>query len=448
MLFVGIGFSQLMWQRNYGGPDLEEGFCVQQTTDGGYIIAGMSASFGNLYQVYLIKTDSMGDTAWSRTYGGASYEYGYSVHQTTDGGYIIVGFTDSFGNGRQVYLIKTDSFGDTLWTKTYGDTLTEYGYAVQQTTDGGYIIVGLTNSFGNGNQVYLIKTDSLGDTLWTKTYGGPGRDRGFSVQQTADGGYIIAGDFNYPLNYDPVALLKTDSLGDTLWTKTYGTEWYFGRSVQQTLDGGYVIAGYNNSGGAYLVKTDSLGDTLWTKVIYWEGGAIESYCVRQTLDGGYVMAGKGLAPYEYYYFILIKTDSLGDTLWIKTYGTGMTFFGARCVQQTTDGGYILVGTNDALGNGSQIWLIKTDSLGNVGIAEERQIRRLLSTSQPIVSPNPFVSFTKIIGYEKERFILYDVSGRQVGSYYGDKIGFGLTAGVYFIVPEDKSFKPMRVVKVK
>jgi hypothetical protein len=376
------------------------------------------------------------------------------VQQTTDGGYITVGYTNSFGNGVQVYLIKTDSLGDSLWTKSYvSDTISEFGVSGQQTTDGGYIITGWTYSELNSRQVYLIKTDSLGDTLWTRTYGEAGRDRGWSVQQTTDGGYIIAGEVSSPvvLDYDPVYLIKTDSLGDTLWTRTYGENWYFGYSVQQTQDGGYIIAGFRGFSGimVYLVKTDFLGDTLWSRLYAWEDAA-EGYSVQQTNDGGYIVAGRALhvvGTITYYYFYLVKTDSLGDTLWTKVYGTGMTE-GARCVQQTTDGGYILVGSNAAFGNAMQVWLIKTDQDGNSGVADDHYTKQVFSTPYLLVFPNPFSSFTTVRGQENERFLLYDITGERVGCYSGSRIGFDLPAGVYFLMPEDKSFSPVRIVKIK
>lgn len=444
LLFISMGFAQITWQKNYGGAGIEEGYCVDQTTNGGYVVVGMSDSYGNGYQVYLVKTDSLGDTLWTSTYGGTGLERGYSVQQTTDGGYIITGSTNSFGNGDQMYLIKADSLGDTLWTKVYGDTSGEGGYSVQQTADGGYIITGFTASFGNGLQVYLVKTDSLGDTLWTKIFGSAGRDRGRSVQQTLDRGYIIAGDISYPVDCDPIYLIKTDSLGDTLWSRIYGTNWYFGRSVQQTQDNGYVVVGYDRIGGSlYLIKTDSNGDSLWTKDFYLTDAA-EAYSVMQTVDKGYIVAGKIIGYMDYINFFLVKTDSLGDTLWTRYYGDGMTE-GAECVQQTADGGYILVGTN---GGNAQILLIKTDQYGNVSNIEEKGSFQRLIYIPLLIRPNPFCSFTTIIDHEKERFVLYDITGRKLGSYLGEKIGFDLPPGVYFISPENKKFKPVKVIKLK
>jgi hypothetical protein len=159
-LFALPAFSQQRWERNYGGAGEDYGLSVQQTSDTGYIVAGWTASFGNSNQVYLIKTNASGDTLWTRTYGGTGGDGGYSVRQTSDGGYIVAGATNPFGNGDQVYLVKTNASGDTLWTRTYGGTGGDGGYSVRQTSDGGYIVAGVTYSFGNGEQVYLIKTDA------------------------------------------------------------------------------------------------------------------------------------------------------------------------------------------------------------------------------------------------------------------------------------------------
>ena len=150
------------WERIYGGSEVEKGYSVQQTSDGGYIIAGGSSPG----DVYLIKTGASGDSIWTRTYGGSEDDGGYSVQQTSDEGYIIAGWTFSFGAGSyDVYLIKTDASGDTIWTRTYGGSDVDVGESVQQTLDGGYIIAGYTRSFGAGRgDVYLIKTDADGNS--------------------------------------------------------------------------------------------------------------------------------------------------------------------------------------------------------------------------------------------------------------------------------------------
>jgi len=367
-LFVSAAIADpgdTLWTRTYGGSADDQAYFVQQTSDGGYVITGETSSFGAvLYDVYLVKTDANGDTLWTRTYGGVLTEIARSVQQTSDGGYVIAGYTDSFGAGNlDFYLVKTDANGDTLWTRTYGGSAIDYGYSVQQTMDGGYVFAGYTYSFGADCDFYLVKTDANGDTLWTRTYGGSAGDVGYSVRQTFDGGYILTGWTTSSGDYDAY-LIKTDANGDTLWTRTYGGSGTdFGWCVQQTTDGGYIFAGATTSFGAgaadfYLVKTDANGDTLWTRTYGGSAGDI-GYSVQQTSDGGYVIAGYtdsfGAGSKDFY---LVKTDGNGDTLWTRTYGGSDWEYG-HSVQQTSDGGYIVAGATYSFGaGGDDFWLLK------------------------------------------------------------------------------------------
>jgi uncharacterized delta-60 repeat protein len=451
LAFALPAFSQQRWERNYGGTGAdEEGYSVQQTFDGGYIVTGST----NGAQFYLVKTNATGDTLWTRAYGGAGSDEGYSVQQTSDGGYILAGVYDIFGSNHQVYLVKTNASGDTLWTRDYGGsgrTAFDYGRSVQQTSEGGYIVAGYTYSFGNSAQFYLIKTNATGDTLWTRTYGGLDIERGYSVQQTSDGGYIVAGETFSFGNFWQVYLIKTNATGDTLWTRNYGgasDDW--GRSVQQTTDGGYIVAGYTNSYGnwyqVYLIKTNASGDTLWTRT-YGGTEAEEGFSVRQTTEGGYIVAGytpsfgNGIQVY------LIKTNAGGDTLWTRTYG-GAGDDRGYSVRQTSDGGYIVAGETNSFGNGGQVYLIKTNANGSSGVEEARNAEFGMRNAELRITPNPFTSFATLPGHEAERFSLYDVSGRKVGTYQGDRVGEGLAPGVYFLRQEGKYAEPLRIVKIR
>jgi hypothetical protein len=180
-------------------------------------VAGYTESFGAGWDdIFLLKTDASGNVIWAKTYGGTNWDRAYSVQQTSDGGYIVAGATGSFGaGGSDIFLLKTDANGNVIWAKTYGGTSLDEAYSVQQTSDGGYIVAGWTESFGAGGlDIFLIKTDANGNVQWAKTYGGTDWDRASSVQQTSDGGYIVAG-YTWPgASYSDVFLVKTDANGN------------------------------------------------------------------------------------------------------------------------------------------------------------------------------------------------------------------------------------------
>ena len=370
LFFALNAFTQITFEKTFGGANNDVGYSVQQTSDNGYIISGWTESFGaGNYDAYLIKTNATGDTLWTKFFGGLGWDDFYSAQETNDSGFIMVGGSESFSNGGyDVYLIKTDADGDTLWTKIIGGLDVDRGYSIQQTSDNGYIITGTTWSYGAGTyDVYLIKTNSDGDISWTKTFGGANGDYGNSVKQTNDGGYIITGmTENFGAGLEDVYLIKTDAIGDTLWTKTFGgianDE---GNSVQQTSDNGYIITGISYSFGTgypncYLIKTNAVGDTLWTRIF---GGYGKS--VQQTTDGGYIITGQINGD-----VYLIKTNAAGDSLWTKTFGGAGIDIG-NSVQQTSDGGYIIAGQTESFGAGFyDVYLIKTNDNGTVTVNEK------------------------------------------------------------------------------
>jgi hypothetical protein len=362
------------FEKTFGGANDDVGNSVQQTADGGFIVAGKTSSSGaGVLDVYLIKTDASGTLEWEKTYGGIYNDFGNSALQTTDGGFIIAGYTYSYGAGdTDVYLIKTDSNGNHEWEKTYGGASYSSGNSVQQTTDGGFVISGSYSLYGTNQDVYLIKADASGNPEWEKTYGGGlYNDDGNSVQQTIDGGFVISGNYSYGWPNQDVYLVKTDASGTPEWEKTYGgpgTE--FGNSVKQTSDGGFVVLGSTSSctscsHDVYLIKTDASGNVEWEKT--YGGASIDGgYSVDQTSDGGFIVAGYtysfGAGIADVY---LIKTDALGNPEWEKTYG-GLDYDFGTSIRQTNEGGFIVTGYTYSYGAGGyDVYLIKTDSMGNV-----------------------------------------------------------------------------------
>ena len=261
------------WTQTFGGAQDDYGYGVAMTARGDCLAAGYLMMLGHA-DVALHGNTADGGQLWIQVIGGSSDDMAYSVARNSDGGFIVAGATYSFGAGvPNAYVIRTDSLGDTLWTRTYGGAGEDYAFSARQTADSGYVICGTTLSFGAGAaDIWLIRTDANGDTLWTRTFGGDTADLGHSVAQTADHGFILCGQtasFGAG-NYD-AWLIKTDSTGETLWTRTFGGgSDDVGYSVQPTTDGGYIIAGATKSLGAggadfYLVKTDANGRVAVTE---------------------------------------------------------------------------------------------------------------------------------------------------------------------------------------
>lgn len=306
------------------------------------------------------KADST-NLLWEQFYGGPNDDYGLFFDKTTEGGWIITGRTDSYGvGGGDLYLIKTDSEGNKLWTKTFGGNGLDLGNEVRQTSDGGYIVAGRTSSFGSGYfDIYLIKVDSDGNLKWSKTYGGPNYDSCKSVILTTDGGYALLCD-----SASRILLLKTDSNGNELWKQFYGGSNNNGAEcVQQTLDEGYIIVGSTNSAGAgdydiLLIKTDNQGNQQWSKT-FGESSKDAGRSVKQTSDGGYIVAGDISGDYA-----LIRTDAGGNAIWLRKYG-GAGIDEAEHVSITSDGGFIVTGISGSFGAGGfDSWSLKMDGGGN------------------------------------------------------------------------------------
>jgi hypothetical protein len=252
--------GSMEWNQTYGGTNEDIAYSVVQTNDGGYAIAGYTNSFGaGSWDFWLVKADSAGNMQWNRTYGGAGDDYAYSLGQTDDGGYAIAGTIQPYGMPGDFWLVKTDSVGNAQWNRTYGIESAENCRSMIQADDGGYALAGRTYSYSTGlSDFWLVKTDSAGAVQWNKTYGVPGNNFADSLVQTSDGGYALTGvtypTYSYGAGGGDFWLVKTDAAGNMQWNKTYGgTSEDIAYSVVQTNDGGYAVAGTTKSFGAGIV---------------------------------------------------------------------------------------------------------------------------------------------------------------------------------------------------
>lgn len=349
------------WSKTYGGAGNDGAYYVIQTSDGGYALAGFTSPSGtNNHDFWLIKTDSSGTVQWSKTYGGNGIDDAYSVIETADGGYAMAGFTNSSGAGNyDGWLVKVDSSGNMQWNKTYGGATADDLYTVVQTGDGGYALVGYTTSFGAGAaDGRLVKVDSSGNLLWSQTYGGTGVDDAVSMVKTSDGGYALVGfTRSFGVGGTDFWLVKVDSEGVLQWNKTYGgPSDDSAHSVVQTGDGGYALAGFTSSFGSgggdfWLVKVDSSGNMQWNRT-FGGHGMDNAVSLVKTSDGGYALAGYtgsfGAGSSDVW---VVKTDSFGNLVWSQTYGGAGADY-AYSIIQTSDGGYALAGNTASFGTGS------------------------------------------------------------------------------------------------
>ncbi|MBN2366001.1 MAG: T9SS C-terminal target domain-containing protein [Calditrichaeota bacterium] len=426
--FTEAGAQPATWENYWGGYSLETGKSIQQTSDGGFIIAGGTYSFGaGSADMYLIKTDSLGNTEWTRTYGGPGDEIANAVRQTRGGGYILAGLTTSYGaGGEDIYLVRTDAQGDTLWTRTYGSSDDELAVCLQITHDYGYIIA--KNTFS------LLKTDSLGNLQWEQSYNiHPNSyydDQASWVEQTIDGGYILTGHSSnfryYPEPYE-VCLIKTNPSGGLLWSQLYEErDEDYAYCVKQTADGHYLIAGSTESYGAggseaFLIKTDALGNRIWSQAY---GSRYDDYGAFVTLtgNGNYLLGGTtdSFSPNRYDVW-LIKTDTAGVVLGWGTAGGVLEEYGLAG-QQTSEGDYVITGTTESFGAGAtDVYAARL----NVGATQSSLLQKLNEHFHfydgPPLLPDMFTYPTRSQKMETNDPSLLDTSDLWVLLFYPDKI---------------------------
>jgi len=361
--------GDVIWQKTYGGGEWDIAHFIQEESDGSYILAGTTGSFGaGGFDAWILKLDGNGNSLWQRTYGGGSSDYAYSIEQTTDGGYIVAGQTVSFGAGKNdLWIFKLTESGIISWQKTYGGSEDDYISSIQKTSDEGYVITGYTESFGTGDQdIWVLKIKSNGDVSWQKTYGRRDhRDYSSSIQQTPDGEYILTGySYDFLLGEGHIWLSKLSSNGSVLWEKTYeGNEIDYPYSMQQTFDNtgnstGYIIASHTLNRGHIttnpcdisLIEIDDTGNIMWQKT--YRGGLWDNPTfIQQTIDGGYIIAGYTessgvIGAFDHFSgdALILRLDNNGDIpncvnisdSNFVAVDTSFTVKDSNCTVQTTD----------------------------------------------------------------------------------------------------------------
>jgi hypothetical protein len=350
----------------YEGEDLQSGQWITKTADGNYLVLG-EAEFR---ETRLLKIDEQGGKIWSRTIYGTGSE----IHQTRDSGFIIAGTRGDFGRGDEICLVKTNKWGDEMWSATFGGPERDVGGSVVQTFDGGYLVAGRSESFstGYGSAIYVIRIDPDGEELWSKSFAGDKDSSPSAIVETEPGRYVLAGSMSGFLLDQIILLINIDDEGNELWSQMYdqGTLFDRGCSLIQPFEGGLLIAGSFYSGSSdnfsdvELIRTDDSGQMLWARS--YGGRSIEGvYQVRQLSDGGFAFLGTthsfGNGRSDIY---LVRTDGQGRKLWAKSYG-GPDFDGGHSLEETSQGGFFITGYTESKGSGKleNLFLLKTDADG-------------------------------------------------------------------------------------
>ncbi len=444
--WVGAQPPNLLWLHTYGGPADEVARDVAPTHDGGWILVGFTTSAGNK-DLYLVRLNAEGDTLWTCTVGGLQEEEGTAVVETPDHGVLAVGYTYSFGAGNDdVYVVKTDSLGQVLWTRTYGGAIADEAYDVLAIGTSGFLVAGRTYSFGAGNfDMYLLRLDAEGDTLWTRTYGGTITDGAQRVIATSDGGFLLVG-YTYSFgagNYDAYAV-KVDSAGQMLWQHPFGgPDDDVGTDAVETPDGGFLLVGYSYTYAqgpedGYLVKVRPDGSQAWFS--HFGGPSRDEGWAISPLPGGtYLVAGftmsYGVGDADAY---LVEMDSLGNLLGYETFGsTGSDGFRAMA---EASGRLVAAGTWE---NGNNVQ----------ALAAAFEVGEAVAEIQPPETPgislqwNPHGVGTLILRQALQvRIIVYDGAGRRIAQPLQGILSRGVhrlpwhpvRAGVYFLRVESQA----------
>jgi len=383
----------ITWDKTFGGSNQDMGFYITQTEDGGYAVAGYTildrekrkdtwrAKLGYIelteekkQDFWIIKIDKNGNMKWDEVFGENGPDIANSIIQTRDGGYAVAGsIWTIYARKQDIWIIKLDENGNTEWDKTFDEDENDIAYSLAQTEDGGYVVAGSTGVklWGEAN-CWVIKLDAKGNMEWDSNFGGTGWDEIYSIIQTKDGSFITTGCvWSKGAGRGDVRVAKLNKRGDLVWDKTFGgSENDEARSIIQTNDGGYAVAGFTvledtGNRDIWVIKLDKEGNKVWDRTF---GGTSEDWAnsIIQDKNGNYIVAGwtKSIGAGKTDVWI-VKLDKRGDLVWDKTFG-GSENDEAHSIIQTEDGGYAVAGWTKSKGTGnSDVWVIKLDENGNL-----------------------------------------------------------------------------------
>lgn len=399
---VQNGICQATFQRQFGGADVESVGQIALASDGGFLIAGSTRSYGSgETDAYVIRLNAQGDTLWTRAFGGAAYEDLRTV-LADDDGWLVAGYTSSFGAGQsEALLVNLDDAGNLLWSKTYGNSGPEGARWIERTADGGLIMTGYSGSGGTG--MYLVRLTADGDTLWTKKtklIGGSFASMdGECVVENSNGDFLVLGDAN-DLS---VCLYHFDQAGAAIATGAYqGLQNYNSRiHVIKVSTGGYLVVGTTAFPGlaleAFAMRLNADLFPVWTKR-YGGSESERVTCVLETADGGFAILGStysfGSATINASDVYLLKIDSLGELEWSRTLG-GSLHEGGEYMVQTPDGGFCIAGTVLGSTGNSDILVIMVDADGHGGCTESTPP----TVAVPVLSTRVSESRQVVVGSE-------------------------------------------------
>ncbi len=428
LVFSTISFAQIpdtAWTAVFSLYEDGWGGGVAETTDGDFLVTGYTWTHSppSNMQIFLLKTDSQGNEIWTHYFGSEYDDYARTIEPTADGGFIITGSTYPSSNNMDLFVIKTDPQGEVEWTRSYDISQYDHGFCGLQTDDGGFILTGTTNNNLTASaDILLLKTDAYGNLLWYQMYGGCGFCLGYCAQQTLDGGYIISGSIEALENGcgSDFYLIRTDPSGNEIWSRIFGGSYDdYGFWIEQTPDGGFIFTGQQgtsvyNDPELYLEKMDADGNTIW-EMLWCEDDIAVGNSVQNTSDGEFIVTGRTILNSEPGKVLILKIDQDGNIQWNQTITYQYTIIG-NCIRETVDHDFIISGFTVAPASEHQVYLARMD-------CQFSAIETPINESQPEEfilfppNPNPFNPTTtfrmELPVASRVNLAIYDIRGSLI-----------------------------------